>query len=175
MSFIELARKRFSVRNFENTAVEEKKLRNVLEAARIAPSAANHQPWHFVVVRDTKLLAQIFDTYGARWIRSAPIVIVACGDHSRSWKRNDGKDHLDIDLAIAIDHMTLAAADQGLGTCWICAFDAKLCHRILGLPDEYEAVALLPLGYPSVQGDPDRHLEARQNLEDIVSWNGFSA
>jgi nitroreductase len=170
MSFHELARSRFSVRDYRETPVEDEKIRFVLEAARIAPSAANRQPWHFVVVRDEKLRAQIYATYGKKWIESAPVVIVACGDHELSWKRNDGKDHLDIDLAIAVDHMTLAAADRGLGTCWICAFDAAACHRVLGLPDSVEAVALLPLGYPAEKGDPDRHGKARKKMDEIVAW-----
>jgi nitroreductase len=170
MSFHELARSRFSVRDYREDPVEEDKIRFVLEAARIAPSAANRQPWRFVVVRDQKLRAQVNSTYGKKWIEKAPVVIVACGDHDLSWKRNDGKDHLDIDIAIAVDHMTLAAADKGLGTCWICAFDAAACHHILDLPDRMEAVALLPLGYPAEKGDANRHVKARKKLEEIVSW-----
>ena len=170
MSFMELARSRFSVRRYQDVPVEEEKIRSVLEAARIAPSAANRQPWQFVVVREKELRSRVYSTYGKKWIETAPAVIVACGDHDHSWKRNDGKDHLDIDLAIAVDHMTLAAADQGLGTCWVCAFDAAACHRVLDLPEHVEAVALLPLGYPAEKGDSDRHGKARKKLEEIVFW-----
>jgi nitroreductase len=173
VTFHELARARFSVRHYTEESVEDDALRAVLEAARIAPSAANNQPWHFIVVRDQKIRDEVASTYGGRWLRGAPIIIVACGDRSLSWKRDDGKDHLDIDLAIAIDHMTLAAAERGLGTCWICAFDVARCHRILGLPASHEVIALLPLGHSSKKGDPDRHTASRKKLEEIVSWDGY--
>ncbi len=173
MQFIELAKKRFSVRQFNPEKVEEHKLKHILEAARIAPSAVNYQPWHFIVLTDEKKREAVSSTYNAQWIRSAPVIIAACGDHSASWKRGDGKDHLDIDVAIAIDHITLAAAELGLGTCWVCAFDAEKCKRILGLPDSFEVVALIPLGYPDEKGDTGRFDTARKKLEEIVHWDSY--
>jgi nitroreductase len=113
-SFLELAKSRYSCRNFQPRPVDEKDLMKVLEAGRIAPSAANLQPWYFVVVREQEQLKKVKSCYHRNWIDSAPCVIVICGDHSRSWKRDDGKDHCDIDVAIAVDHMTLAAADAVL-------------------------------------------------------------
>lgn len=115
MSFLELTKKRYSVRKYKDEPVEREKLLQVLEAARYAPSACNYQPWHFIVVTDEELKNRIAETYPRDWFREAPVVIVACGDHSASWKRGDGKDHCDVDLAIAIEHMALAAADLGLG------------------------------------------------------------
>jgi nitroreductase len=173
MQFLELAKKRFSARNFKPKKVEEEKLKKVLEAARVAPSAVNYQPWHFVVLTDEKQRGAVSSSYNARWIRSAPVIIAACGDHSESWKRGDGKDHLDIDVAIAIDHMTLAAAELGLGTCWVCAFDAEKCRYILGLPDSFEVIALIPLGYPVEEGDTKRFAVARKKLEEIVHRNSY--
>ncbi len=173
MSFIDLAKKRYSVRKYRNTPVEAEKLLHVLEAGRVAPSAVNYQPLFFVVVQDVEMRKDIATTYHRPWILDAPVIIVVCGDHSRSWRRSDGKDHLDIDAAIAIDHMTLAAADIGLGTCWVCMFDSMLCHKILNLPPHVEAVALLPLGYPADKTDPERHATQRKRLEEMVFWDGF--
>ncbi|NLI61622.1 MAG: nitroreductase, partial [Clostridiales bacterium] len=110
-----------------------------------------------------------------RWLKQAPVIIVACGDHSQSWKRGDGKDHCDIDVAIAIDHMTLAAAEEGLGTCWICAFDAELCHEILELPEDMEVIALLPIGYPQEESDEERHNRQRKPLDQIVGWDRWES
>ena len=174
MSFIELAKRRYSVRNYMDKPVEEEKLLKVLEAGRVAPSAVNYQPYLFVVVRDEEKRKDIATTYPRPWILKAPVLIVICGDHERSWRRNDGKDHADIDAAIAIDHMTLAAVDMGLGTCWVCAFDAMLCHQILNLPQHIETIALLPLGYPADSPDTDRHEKGRRSLEDLVFWDDYA-
>ena len=173
MSFLALAKKRYSVRNFQNKPVEDEKLSEVLEAGRIAPSAVNFQPLYFIVVRDESMRKKIASTYHKEWILQAPVIIVICGDHSKAWRRPDGKDHCDIDAAIAIDHMALAAADQGLGTCWVCMFNAMQCHKILNLPASMETIALLPLGYPAVEADINRHTEKRKKLEEMVHWDGF--
>lgn len=166
MSFLELTKNRYSVRKYKDQPVEKEKILEILEAARNAPSACNLQPWHFIVVTGEKIKSKIAETYPRDWFKTAPVVIVACGDHAVSWKRADGKDHCDIDLGIVIEHLALAAADLGLGTCWVCAFDAKRCHEILGLPANLEAVALLPLGYPD-EKIPDKK---RKSLEEIVTW-----
>jgi nitroreductase len=115
----------------------------------------------------------IATTYHKPWILEAPVIIVVCGDHNVSWRRPDGKNHLDIDIAIAVDHMTLAAAELGLGTCWVCMFNSMLCHEILKLPPNIETVALLPLGYPAEEADVNRHQTKRKPLEEIVHWDKF--
>lgn len=168
MSVLDIMKKRCSVRQFQSRAVEQEKLLRVIEAARVAPSACNRQPWRFVVVENKGLQQKISE----RWAARAPVIIVAIGNHEESWKRGDGKDHCDIDVAIAVDHMTLMAAELGLGTCWVCAFDAAACAKALDLPDTYEAVALLPIGYPAEGADADRHDEMRKPLADIVAWDG---
>jgi nitroreductase len=175
MQFIDLARKRFSARTFKPKAIEEHTLKQILEAARIAPSAVNYQPWQFIVLTDEKRREAVCSTYSSSWIRSAPVIVAACGDHAQSWTRGDGKDHLDIDLAIAIDHLTLAAAEHGLGTCWVCAFDADACKSILKLPDSFEVVALIPLGYPVTEGDAGRFDTARKKFEEIIHWNHYES
>jgi len=167
MQVLELMKSRCSVRNFQKRPVEEEKLAYVLEAARVAPSACNYQPWQFFVVEDPVLIGRI----APRWVAEAdaPALIVACGDHRQAWRRRDGKDHCDVDVAIAVDHMTLAAAEAGLGTCWICAFDAFQCAAVLELPDHVEPIVLLPIGYPAGTKDPNRHDNERKPLEEIVS------
>lgn len=171
MSFIELAERRYSVRSYEDKAVEKEKLLQLLEAGRLAPSAVNYQPVHFIVITDKEQKQKIYETYPREWITQAPVIIVACGDHSISWKRKDGKDHCDIDVAIAVDHMTLAAADLGLGSCWVCAFDAEKCHELLALPDNLEPIALLPVGYP--KGTKVTQTK-RKGIDEIVSWEKYN-
>jgi nitroreductase len=169
-SFNTLARQRFSSRKYLNQPVEEDKLIKVLEAGRIAPSAANKQPWIFYVIRDDKNRSTISSAYHRDWLKHAPVIIVACADHTKAWIRSDGKDHCNIDLAIAIDHMTLQAAELGLATCWICNFNPVRCKEILNLPDHMEPVAIIPLAYPEDSADPNRHITARKPLSDIVRW-----
>jgi nitroreductase len=152
-SFIELAKRRFSSRKYLQKLVEDEKLLQVLEAARIAPSAANKQPWIFYVIRSEDKRKLISEAYHRDWLKSAPVIIVACADHDNAWIRSDNKDHCDIDLAIAIDHMTLQASELGLGTCWICNFDPKKCREILKLSEHVEPIAILPLAYPADSAD----------------------
>lgn len=167
MTFLELVKKRASVRGYTEQAVEEEKLAYILECARQAPSAVNWQPWKFIVIVDQKLREEINTVYKGDWIKSAPIILVICGDHNQSWKRADGTDYCYIDIAIATDHITLAAAEQGLGTCWVCNFDAKLCSEILQLPANIEPIVLLPIGYPSSGLDLSRHGK-RKEMNEIL-------
>lgn len=168
MTFLDLAKSRYSVRSYLPEPVEQEKLDYILECGRIAPSAANYQPRQVFVVRGGEMKKQICETYSRKWLAEAPVILVFCGDHSRAWKRPDGKDHTDIDIAIMVDHMTLAAAEQGLGTCWICHFDAAKCAQILQLPEHMEPIVLLPVGYPGhVPDDRSRHL-VRKGLGEIV-------
>lgn len=170
MSLIDIAMKRHSVREYKDMLVEKEKILQVLEAGRIAPSAVNYQPWHFIVITDESAKSRVAEAYARDWFKKAPVIIAVCGDHSQSWKRKDGKDSCDIDAAIAIDHMTLAAVDIGLGTCWVCAFDAQKCHEVLGLPENLEVIALMPMGYPANHTEPEKK---RKSMEDVVSWEGY--
>ena len=170
MDFLELAKKRYSCRNFKPDAIEEDKLMKVLEAARIAPSAVNYQPWHFFVVQNPENKAKIIETYPREWMKDAPVLIVACGNKQVSWKRADGKEHVEIDLSIAIDHLTLQATNLGLGTCWVCNFQAKKLREVLQLPINMEPVAIIPLGYPQNEADTERHTSKRKPIDEIISW-----
>jgi len=171
MNFIDLATQRSSVRNFEPTPVELEKLLYVLEAARIAPSAANFQPCHFLIVTEPELLNSVKRTYPRAWLATAPAIIVAMGDHNKGWHRkSDGKDFTDIDVAIAVDHLMLAAVEKGLGTCWICNFETEKCCEILCLPENMEPIALIPIGY---QIDGTKSDKKREPLDKLVHWNKF--
>ncbi len=173
MDFIHLARKRFSSRKYLPKQVEDEHLIAVLEAGRIAPSAVNYQPWHFVVIREPDNLKKLAGCYHREWFEKAPVVIVICGDHGVSWTRKDGKDHCDIDVAIAVDHMTLAATDLGLATCWVCNFDPEKTRELLQLPGHVEPIVMLPLAYPEDTPDLERHVHKRKQLAEIVHWEKY--
>ena len=173
MNFLDLAKKRYSVRKFTNQIPEKEKLMKILEAGRIAPSAVNFQPWHFVVITEKEALENIYPVYHRNWFNAVPVVIVICGDHDKSWKRSDGKDFCDIDVSIAVDHITLEAAELGLGTCWVCNFDKQKCIQALDLPDNIEPIAILPLGYPADEVDENRHETKRKKIEEIIHWQMF--
>ncbi|PKQ61590.1 nitroreductase [Labilibaculum filiforme] len=171
MNFKELTRQRYSVRSYLPKEIEQEKLIAILEAGRIAPSASNKQAWHFIVVREPENHNKFAEIYHRDWFNQAPVYIVICGDHSQTWKRNeDGKDHCDIDAAIAIDHMTLQATELGLGTCWICNFQVRKCIDFFNLPDRIEPIAILSLGYPSDIVTPEKK---RKSLDEIVHWESF--
>ena len=172
-SFLELARNRFSCRSFKNQTVPKELVEKVFEAARIAPSAVNNQPWIFIAITKEPLKKLIAATYARSWIETAPVIIVACGDHNRSWRRADGKDHCDIDIAIAIDHITLAATENGLATCWVCKFDAMKCASLLELPSNLSPIAFIQLGFPAETPKADRHKEKRKPLNEILFWEGI--
>jgi nitroreductase len=174
MNFTTLAKKRYSCRKYTQEIPSEELLNKVLNSARIAPSAKNLQPWKFVVVNEEGMLKQVKACYGRSWIEEAPIVIAVCGDHGSAWTReDDGKVHTDIDVSIAIDHLTLAATDNGLGTCWICRFDSKNVAELLEVPDQWEVIALIPIGFPANESDQERHERLRKPLDEIVSYNKF--
>jgi nitroreductase len=158
---------RKSVRSWLDKAVESEKLDTVLNAARVAPSAKNLQEWRFVVVTDRETRSRIGEAANnQRFVAEAPVVIACCAETDRHVMRC-GQPAYVVDVSIAVDHMTLAAADVGLGTCWIGAFNAGRVKTILGIPDEVELVALLPLGYPK---DPARAVKSRLPLEQTVRY-----
>ncbi|MDH7570465.1 MAG: nitroreductase family protein [Armatimonadota bacterium] len=167
MEFYETVNARYSVRRYSAQPVSDEVVGRVLEAARLAPSACNYQPWHFFVVRDAETRRRLFPNPHQAWVAEAPVVLVACSVPERAWvRRYDGKNHADVDVAIAMEHIVLAATAEGLGTCWICAFDPKLFREVLELPAEMEPVAATPLGYAAVAPGE----RSRKPLEEIVTW-----
>jgi nitroreductase len=149
MDVIEAIKKRRSVRNYLDRPVEEEKLIAVLEAGRLAPSAGNRQEWRFVVVKDQQDRKKIAEAANEQsFVGEAPVVIVACAE-SDGHVMSCGQPSYPIDVAIALDHISLAAVKYGLGTCWIGAFNEEKVKEILGIPEEVRVVELMPLGYPA--------------------------
>jgi nitroreductase len=148
MHVMDAIRTRKSVRAYLDRPVEEEKVGAVLEAARLAPSAANRQEWRFVVVRNPEMRRRLAETAGGQaFVGQAPVVVAACAD-TDGHVMKCGQPSYPIDVAIALDHMTLAAVELGLGTCWIGLFDEKKVKELLGIPERIRVVELLTLGYP---------------------------
>jgi len=164
MEFYEVLRTRRSVRKYKTTPVDPAALDRLLDAARTAPSAANRQPWHFIVVADASARQALGKTYPRDWFGSAPVLIVVCAEPAAAWVRRDGKNYADVDISIAFEHLVLAAAAEGLGTCWIGAFDPAGVRRVLGLPDGIEPVAMTPVGYPDDAPRPT----SRKSMAEVV-------
>ncbi|MCK4255621.1 nitroreductase family protein [candidate division WOR-3 bacterium] len=160
---------RFSVRSYLNKPVEDEKLALVLDAARLAPSARNKQSWKFIVIKDKIIRQKLIDAAaGQQFVAEAPVVIAAVSTEP-SYVMRCGIPAYSVDLAIAVDHMTLQAVELGLGTCWIGAFYQDKVKEILQIPDEYKVVALLPLGYPTVLSAEKN----RKSKDAVFSYEKF--
>lgn len=170
MNVNQAIRTRKSVRSYADKPVEREKLERVLEAARLAPSARNQQEWRFVVVTDAGKRQQLAEAArGQRFVAEAAAVVVCCAETDRRRMRC-GLEAYPIDVAIAIDHMTLAAVEEGLGTCWIGSFDPDAVRQVCGIPADIEIVQLLPLGYPS---DAAAIEKSRRTLDEIVRFEAW--
>ncbi len=164
MEFFDLIGQRYSVRAYKADAVEDDKLRKVLEAGVIAPTACNLQPFRLVVMPVEKHLDTLKKICRAPFFTQAPLVIGIYSDMDAAWVRKDGKNFADVDAAIVMDHMILAATALGLGTCWIGAFDAQAARDAVNLGAGFEPVAFTPLGYPA----SSLPVRQRKELDDIV-------
>lgn len=169
MDFFELISKRYSVRAYQNVPIEQEKLDQVLEAARLAPTADNRQPFQLIVIHTVGRESELRQIYNRDWFVQAPLIICACGIPKFSWVRRDHRRYLDVDVAIIMDHLILAATSLGLGTCWIAAFNAAKAKEILGLPDGIEPLIFTPLGYPA------DHLEkkVRKSITELVRYESW--
>ena len=166
MNFSEIIAKRYSVRAYLSDEVEQDKLQQVLEAARLAPTAANRQPFQVFVVRTAGRKEELKRIYHRDWFGQAPLVLCVCGLPEQAWVRGDGRSYLAVDAAIVMDHMILAAAELGLGTCWIANFNPAAAREMLRLPQEVEPILFTPLGYPADQPAP----KERKPLSDLVRY-----
>jgi nitroreductase len=166
MGFLDLIKSRYSVRAYKPDPVPEDTLQQVLEAALLAPTAANRQPFGLIVIHTAGREADLLRIYDRPWFVQAPLIVCACGLEGQGWVRMDGKPYVDVDVAIAMDHLILAATDLGLGTCWIAAFDPAAAREVLGLPEGVEPVAFTPLGYPADQLRPKK----RKALPEMVRY-----
>ena len=163
--------KRRSVRSFKDRKVSRSKIEELLESVRMAPSASNRQDWKFLVVDDHATREKLYSAAKRQeFVREAPVVIAGVAtepDKEMTCKVRPGT----VDLAIALDHLTLQAAEEGLGTCWIGAFDQKKTKEILNLPKEYKVIALMPLGYPNHELKKGK--KQRKPLKAIFSYNHY--
>lgn len=169
MDFIEIAKKRCSIRSYTNQKVEPEKLEKILEAAHVAPTAANLQPVRLLAVQSEEGLARLgkaADIYGA------PLAIIVCADHDKAWVRPfDKKQTGDIDASILTDHMMLQATELGLGSVWVCYFKPDVLRREFDLPANLEPVNILVIGYADEDfADPERHSQMRIPMNELVSY-----
>lgn len=172
MDVFEAVQKRHSTRAYESTSIPEEKLNKVLEAARLAPSAGNVQPWHFIIVKDRKKRETLAKggRY-ARFLAESPVVIVGCGDHkvSPNWYK--------VDVTIAMQNMVLTATGEGLGTCWIASFREDQVRTLLKIPDDLKVIALVAMGYArqrlDIEGRILHVVRRRKSLKKILSFDEY--
>lgn len=158
-------KKRRSVRDYAPTPIPEDVLERVVEAGRIAPSAMNYQPWHFVIATDPKVRMALSDGRYAKFLRDCPVVIVGCGDKKRS------PEWYAVDVTIALQNMVTQATAEGLGTCWIGSFFENKVKEALEVPEDYAVVAMLAVGYPKGRQNGVRKVK---DAEDVTSRNRFA-
>ena len=166
MDFSELIHKRYSCRHYSPEPVEEEKIQQVLEAARLAPTASNRQPFRIILINTAKKRAELSEIYPRAWFIQPPIVLCICMLAEEGWSRKkfDQRNYAIVDASIVVDHITLQAADLGLGTCWVGDFDPQATREYLKLPENVEPIAFTPLGYPLDQP----RAKTRKNLEDLI-------
>jgi nitroreductase len=171
MDVFEVVQKRRSIRAYKSTHVPKAMLEKILESARLAPSAGNVQPWHFIVVTDAGKRERLAESILVRFLKEAPVVVVGCGDQKASPK------WFMVDVAIAMQNMVLTATSEGLGTCWIGIFNENKVKELFKIPEQFRVVALLALGYPrekfDIQGKILHLVRRRKPLEKIVSHEEF--
>ena len=164
MNTLEAIKTRWSVRSYKSAPVPEESLTKILEAARLAPSAHNEQEWKFVVVKDSEKRKKLAEAaLDQDFVGEAPVVIVAVALEPEE-VLSSGIPNYAVDLAIAVDYMTLVAVEEGVGTCWVGAFSQEKVKKVLGIPERYKVVVLLPLGFPADKPGP----KSRKNIEEIV-------
>ncbi len=170
MDFTRVINGRESIRSYDPTRPLDKAvLERILDAGRIAPSAANRQPWRFIVVSSREVLTQVRRCYQKPWFQDAPHVLAVTARTSEAWSRQDGWNSIETDLTIAMDHMILAAENEGVGTCWVAAYDPSILRSALGLSSEERVYTITPLGYPR-PGFTKKGQKQRKPLPEIVKY-----
>lgn len=166
---LSLSNERFSTRKFTAEAVSEEDLQYVLECVRMAPSACNKQPWKWLVVKSEEAKRKLQECYDREWFKTAPMYIVGMRNKQENWiRKEDEKPHGDIDVAIATEHLCLAATERGLGTCWVCNYDPAKMHAYFEQDgrEDYEAVVIVPIGH--VAPDCPHAEKKRKEMSEIV-------
>ncbi len=168
MDIFEVIQKRHSVRSYKPDPVEPEKLQQILECARLAPTAANRQAFKVMVINTEGNKEVLQNIYRNTWFVNAPHILCVCSIPEKCWVRSDKKNYSDVDAAIVMDHMVLAATALGLGTCWVAAFDVEAARAILKLEDIWEPIAFTTLGYPN----DSAFKKVRKPLEETVIYAG---
>jgi nitroreductase len=169
MTFRELIKTRESIRSYdENRPVPKEILLKIADAGRLAPSANNRQPWSFIIVSSREMLEKVRPCYQKVWFQKAPHILIVKGSPSKAWVRNyDGYNSLEADLSIAMTHIILAAEAEGVGACWIAAFDPYILRKALELKGDEIPYCLTPLGYPE-KGYVRPGNKKRKSLEEVT-------
>jgi len=172
MDFYETVNCRLSIRSYKPDPVPDDALNRILEAGQLAPSAKNLQPWKFIVVRDPEVRNRLVPACrNQEFVGEAPVVICGCAIESEAWGGMGGYwSAAAVDVTIALEHMILAAAAEGLGTCWIGAFTEEEVRKVLAIPEGVKPIALTPVGYPAKEARP----RGRKPLSEIVCYDRFS-
>jgi nitroreductase len=166
MDFLELVKTRYSVRKYKSDPVPEALLQKILQAARLAPTAANRQPFQLIVITSPEHRAALAPISDQVWFTEAPVVIAVVAETAKAWGDSNGRNFSLIDTAIVADHITLAAADLGLGTCWIGGFDLAMARKTLHLPAGVEPIIFIPIGYADDQPEE----KERKPLKALVRY-----
>lgn len=172
MDFLALAKKRYSVRNYNEVPVTSEELSQILEAAHVAPSAANQQPCRILVLQSANALEKLEQLTRCY---HAPLAVIVCAEQAAAWHRNyDGKNSSDVDAAILTDHMMHEATSLGLSTLWIGWFDPVAVQEAFGIPAELEPVSILAIGHTDeMSQSPERHETTRKPLKALVAYEQF--
>jgi nitroreductase len=163
MDFFEAVRLRRSVRSYTDKSVEGKMLDAIVEAVRLAPTAANRQAFKVAFAKTEGRREELLRVYGKPWFVEPPLVAAVFADPGSAWVRSDGANYADVDAAIVMEHIVLAAAALGLGTCWVGNFDPKAANEVFGFGPEWRPVALSPLGYAK-EYPPMRQRKGKEEL-----------
>ncbi len=166
MDVIKVINSRYSVRAYKPDPIDDDKLFAILNAARMAPTASNRQPFKIIVIHSRGREEELLSIYSSPWFVQAPLILCVCGLPEMGWVRKDGRVYLYVDIAFVMDHMVLAASELGLGTCIIAAFDEANARRVLAIPEEVEPVLFTPLGYPA----DTPGTKERKELADLVGY-----
>ena len=171
MEYSELISQRESIRNYDPTRpVPNEILEKILDAGRVAPSACNYQPFKFIVISSSPVLEKVKACYNRDWLKDALHILVAVGLKDQAWKRSyDGYNSVETDVAIALTHIILAAENEGVGTCWIAAFNPQLLKDAINPGENQQIYAITPLGYPK-PGFKKSMIKKRKSLEDIAEF-----
>ena len=176
MEVLDAIKTRRSVRSYSPRPLPPDVFGRMRQALLYAPSACNYQPWRFVLVSDPDLRRKVAEAANDQlWMAQAPITVVGCGFPGEAYKKVGGfGNSIELDIAIALDHLTLAAVAEGLGTCWIAAFSEKKVKQLLDVPEQVRVIAMTPLGYPT---SPDLHFPVkesqRKNAAEIFNTDRY--